>query len=64
MSDNERFITGDLAIADYPVKWKQAKELAEHELEAALDAVGLAGWMLARQRYLELGGQYKDGHKC
>jgi len=55
-SEHGFWAVSDLAICQYPGKWRVAKDHAS-TMHASYSH---AWWMSARKYFLELGGEYKD----
>lgn len=62
MNGEEQVARRGLDIAHYPFKWKEAQSLAEHN-ERKDDNRLLPYWERVRLLYLELGGEFTDGHR-
>jgi len=60
--DNESAAQQGLDIEHYPGKWRQAKVLATHN-QRRDDYRLLPYWERVRLLYLELGGEFLDGHR-
>lgn len=61
----EELYSDDLAIDQYRGKWEQAKKLVRAQNNLGMCANDseehqIAYWLAVRQRYLELGGLYKE----
>lgn len=54
--------TAGLDVAHYPFKWKQAQKLAQSN-ERQDDNRLLPYWERVRLLFLELGGEFIDGHR-
>ncbi len=52
----EQETTRDLNVTGYARKWRKAKEIADREIG---NTSSHRHWRVARQRFLELGGEYK-----